>query len=121
MAPPITIPDPSTLGMVAHNNQGYVVIVTVVVCFLIATPAAVGRIYTRKFIVGQLWIDDYLAILAWVCLLIIRAKLQIRVILMLTLADLNVCAGPNRVRASATRRWCPYMGFAVPRWHRRFQ
>ncbi|ETS73970.1 hypothetical protein PFICI_13836 [Pestalotiopsis fici W106-1] len=65
MAPPITIPDPSTLGMVAHNNQGYIVIVTVIVCFLIATPATVGRIYTRKFIIGQLWIDDYLTMLAW--------------------------------------------------------
>ncbi len=35
---------------------------------IIATIAVLSRVYTRKFLINQLGVDDYCAIVAWVSL-----------------------------------------------------
>ncbi|KAH8669101.1 hypothetical protein BX600DRAFT_497051 [Xylariales sp. PMI_506] len=61
--------DSATSATLDHSHQGYIVIITLVVCMVLATTAVSLRIYTRKVIVNEIWIDDYLAIVAWLFLL----------------------------------------------------
>ncbi|KAH8667082.1 hypothetical protein BX600DRAFT_436449 [Xylariales sp. PMI_506] len=47
-----------------HSRRGWVVIVTGVVCMVLATAAVSMRMYTRLVMLKSAWIDDYLSVFA---------------------------------------------------------
>lgn len=49
-----------------NNSNGAMVIGVAVTGIVTATVAVALRVYTRKFILKQMWIDDYMAIMSWV-------------------------------------------------------
>ncbi|KAH8657932.1 hypothetical protein BX600DRAFT_514469 [Xylariales sp. PMI_506] len=64
---PLVIPAADTPGL-DHGNHGYIVIITAVVCLSLATVAVAMRLYTRRIVLNQVWIDDYLAVISWIFL-----------------------------------------------------
>lgn len=47
------------------GNSGGLLAVAIL-AIVLGTPAVGLRLYTRKFVLNQIWLDDYLAIVSWV-------------------------------------------------------
>jgi hypothetical protein len=58
--------DSSQLPPGSFDDRSPVVIGSVVFCLVVATVAVSLRIYTRKFVINQLGIDDYFSVFALV-------------------------------------------------------
>ncbi|KAH8651145.1 hypothetical protein BX600DRAFT_441586 [Xylariales sp. PMI_506] len=58
-------------GDLPHNNQGFIMIITCVLCLVFATTMVGLRIYTRQFLIKKLWVDDYFAIISVVFLFVL--------------------------------------------------
>lgn len=54
--------DEATLASLPHDNRGGETIAAVSLCMAFATIAVGLRLYTRRFVLRQFWLDDYLAI-----------------------------------------------------------
>lgn len=64
MADISNLPDFGDPALLDHSTQGWKALVVIVVCTTLVTICVGLRIYTRKVIINELWVDDYLAIVA---------------------------------------------------------
>jgi hypothetical protein len=56
------LPDFGDPALLDHSTQGWKAVVVIVVCTTLVTIFVSLRTYTRKVIINELWVDDYLAI-----------------------------------------------------------
>ncbi|KAH6656129.1 hypothetical protein BKA67DRAFT_658011 [Truncatella angustata] len=56
------LPDFGDITLLDHSRQGWKAVVVIVVCTTLATLCVCLRTYTRKVVINELWVDDYLAI-----------------------------------------------------------
>lgn len=54
--------DAATWERLPHDNRAGEAITAVVLCMSVATTAVCFRLYTRRFVLRQFWLDDYFAI-----------------------------------------------------------
>ncbi|KAI1204764.1 uncharacterized protein F4807DRAFT_454469 [Annulohypoxylon truncatum] len=54
--------DAATYARLPHDNRAGQTIMAVVLCMFFATTAVCFRLYTRRYVLKQFWIDDYFAV-----------------------------------------------------------